>query len=101
MAFLQATGGKMTIQDGEVLNAVVQSLGQIVEASFVTQEQKDHIAALLQSRADAQEDAEFGSGSMGEDGVNAILDTLADMEEKAETSLTEVRKGESEGQMNG
>merc|ERR1719478_587241 len=99
MALIQVRGGKMSTKDGEVLNAVVQSLGQIIEASFVTQKQKDHIAALLQSRADAQEDAEFGSGTMGEGGVNAILDTLADMEEKAETSLTEVRKGESESLM--
>merc|ERR1719478_1101623 len=101
MSFIQARGGKMSVQDGEVLNAVVQSLGQIIEASFVSQKQKEHIAALLQSRADAQEDAEFGSGSMGEGGVNAILDTLKEMEDKAEASLTEVRKGESEGQMNG
>merc|ERR1719262_48990 len=101
MAFLQAKDGKISAKDGEVLNAVVQSLGQIIEASFVTQKQKDHIAALLQSSADAQEDAEFGSGSMGEGGVNAILDTLKEMEDKAEASLTEVRKGESEGQMNG
>jgi len=101
MSFIQARGGKMSVQDGEVLNAVVQSLGQIVEASFVSQKQKDHIAAFLQSRADAQEDAEFGSGSMGSGGVNAILDTLKEMEDKAEASLTEVRKGESEGQMNG
>jgi len=101
MSFIQARGGKMSAKDGEVLNAVVQSLGQIIEASFVTQKQKDHIAALLQSSADAQEDAEFGSGSMGEGGVQAILDTLKEMEDKAEASLTEVRKGESEGQMNG
>merc|ERR1719392_550409 len=101
MSFLQAQGGQMSAKDGEVLNAVVQSLGQIIEASFVTQKQKDHIAALLQSSADAQEDAEFGSGSMGEGGVNAILDTLKEMEDKAEASLTEVRKGESEAQMNG
>merc|ERR1719443_1377886 len=101
MSFIQARGGKMSAKDGEVLNAVIQSLGQIVEASFVTQKQKDHIAALLQTSADAQEDAELGSGAMGEGGVNAILDTLKEMEDKAEASLTEVRKGESEGQMNG
>merc|ERR1719446_369664 len=103
MSFLQAKGGKMSAKDSEVLNAVVQSLGQIVEASFVTQKQKDRIAALLQSRADAQEDAEFGSSVMGdgEGGVSAILDTLAEMQQKAEASLTEARKGESEAQMNG
>merc|ERR1719453_2878349 len=101
MAFLQAKGSKMSVRDGEVLNAVVQSLGQIVEASFVTQKQKDRIAALLQSRADAQEDAELGSTGEGEGGVSAILDTLAEMQQKAEASLTEARKGESEAQMNG
>merc|ERR1719316_1023491 len=89
MSFIQARGGKMTVQDGEVLNAVIQTLGQIVEASFVSQKQKEHIAALLQSRADAQEDAELGSSSMGEGGVQAILDTLKEMEDKAEASLTE------------
>jgi len=99
LALIQKRGGKMSAEDGQVLNAVIQSLGQIVEASFVTQRQKDHIAALLQSRADAQEDAEFGSGTLGEGGVDAILDTLAEMEEKAEASLSEVRKGESEAQM--
>merc|ERR1719316_2488385 len=101
MSFLQAKGSKMSVRDGEVLNAVVQSLGQIVEASFVTQKQKDRIAALLQSRADAQEDAELGSMGEGEGGVSAILDTLAEMQEKAEASLTEARKGDSEAQMNG
>merc|ERR1719199_1360076 len=103
MSFIQARGGKVSVQDGEVLNAVIQSLGQIVEASFVSQKQKDRIAALLQSRADAQEDAELGSSSMGdgEGGVSAILDTLAEMQDKAEASLTDARKGESEAQMNG
>merc|ERR1719421_2527502 len=101
MSFIQARGGKMSVQDGEVLNAVIQSLGQIVEASFVSQKQKEHIAALLQSRADAQEDADLGSSSMGEGGVQAILDTLKEMEDKASASLTEVRKGEAEAQMNG
>merc|ERR1719502_1267578 len=101
MSFIQARGGKMSVKDGEVLNAVIQSLGNIIEASFVTQKQKDHIAALLQSRADAQEDAELGSTGEGEGGVSAILDTLAEMQQKAEASLSEARKGESEAQMNG
>merc|ERR1719453_2014267 len=97
LAFIQTPGGKMSSQDRLVLNSVIQSLGGIVEASFVTQTQKEHIAALLQQSADAQEDAAF----MGEGGSNAILDTLADMEDKAEASLSEVRKGEAEAQMNG
>jgi hypothetical protein len=96
LAFIQ-TGGKMSTRDRQVMNAVVQSLGQIVEASFVTKSQKYHIAALLQQSADAQEDAAF----MGGGGSDAILDTLKDMEDKASASLSEVRKGEADAQMNG
>merc|ERR1719453_471538 len=96
LSFIQAQGGKMSTRDREVMNAVVASLGQIVEASFVTQKQKDHIASLLQQRADAEEDAELGS--MGEGGADAILSTLAEMEARTRFSLTEVRKGEAEAQ---
>merc|ERR1719454_1062332 len=94
-SFLQAGNAKVSGQDREVINAVVESLGRIVQASFVTESQKSHIAALLQSREDSEEDAELGSGTMA---VDAILDTLADMEDKAEGSLSETRKGESEAQ---
>merc|ERR1719353_1885895 len=77
------------------MNTVIDSLGQIVQASFVTQKQKNHIASLLQARADSEEDAEMGSGVMN---VDAIMETLGEMEDKAEDSLTEARKGETEGQ---
>merc|ERR1719454_2178108 len=92
-SFLQAGNAKVSGKDREVINAVVESLGRIVQASFVTESQKNHIAALLQSREDSEEDAELGSGTMA---VDAILDTLADMEDKAEGSLSETRKKESE-----
>merc|ERR1719191_94078 len=95
MALIQARDGKVTNKDREVLSAVVQGLGQIVEASFVTQRQKDHIAALMQSNADAEEDAELGAHTMN---VDAIMETLGEMEDKAEDSLTEARKGEAESQ---
>merc|ERR1719335_1862218 len=95
MAFIQAQGGKISSSDREVLNAVVEGLGQIVQASFVTQRQKDKIAALLQSREDEEEDAEYGSQTMD---VDAIMETLGEMEDKAEDSLTEARKGETEAQ---
>jgi len=97
MALIQTRGGKVSSQDRQVLNAVIESLGQIVEASFVTQKQKDHIAALLQSRADAEEDAEY-SLSAHTMNVDAIMETLADMEDKSEASLNEARKGETEAQ---
>merc|ERR1719450_486574 len=65
LSFIQAQGGKMSNRDREVLGAVVQSLGMIVQASFVTPNQKDRIAALLQQHADAEEDAEFGGDGGG------------------------------------
>ena len=61
----------------------------------------DHVTALWQRRADGQEDAELGSSSIREDGVQAILDTLQEMEGIAEASLPEVRTGESDAQLNG
>merc|ERR1719321_1205196 len=45
--------------------------------------------------ADAAEDAELGAHTMN---VDAIMETLAEMEDKAEDSLTEARKGEAESQ---
>merc|ERR1719502_2168890 len=93
MAFIQAQGGKVSAKDREVMNAVISGLGQIVQASFVTQKQKNHIASLLEARADSEEDAEMGSGVMN---VDAIMETLGEMEDKAEASLTEARKGESD-----
>merc|ERR1719443_1025778 len=72
MAFIQARGGKVSTKDREVLNAVVQGLGQIVEASFVTAKQKERIAALMQMNADAEEDAELGAHTMS---VDAIMET--------------------------
>merc|ERR1719321_495600 len=93
MAFIQAQGGKVSSRDREVMNAVIDSLGEVVQASFATQKQKNHIASLLEARADSEEDAEMGSGVMN---VDAIMETLGEMEDKAEASLTEARKGESD-----
>merc|ERR1719261_1379779 len=92
MGFIQAQGGKVSSKDREIMNTVIDSLGQIVQASFVTQRQKNHIASLLQAREDSEEDAELGSGVMN---VDAIMETLAEMQDKAEASLTEARNGES------
>merc|ERR1719281_1398459 len=80
-----------------MLNAVIEGLGQIVEASFVTQTQKNRIASFLQSRADAEEDAEYSLKAHTMN-VDAIMETLAEMEDKSEASLNEARKGETEAQ---
>jgi len=95
MAFIQARGGKMSGRDREALNAVIEGLGQIVEASFVTKAQKDRIAALLQAREDSEEDAELGAQAHLMN-VDAIMETLGEMEDKADGSLQEARKAEGE-----
>ena len=51
----------------------VQIMGQIVESSFATQSQKAHIAALLHSSADSEEDAQMGSSLKGEVVVQAAV----------------------------
>merc|ERR1719248_109627 len=77
------------------MNAVIAGLGQIVEASFVTKAQKDKIAALLQAREDAEEDAELGAQAHLMN-VDAIMETLGEMEDKADGSLQDARKAEGD-----
>lgn len=81
-----------------VLNAV-QSLGQIVEASFVTHEQKSRIEAFLQAHDQSSEDSDEGfsiKAIQPEDKPSStgIIDTIQDMEEKAQATLTSTRKEE-------
>merc|ERR1719392_538981 len=73
----------------------MQGLGRIVEASFVTKQQREHIQSFLEERADAEEEFEARAHSMDS---NAIVETLQEMQDKAEGSLNEARKGEGEAQ---
>merc|ERR1719265_2927191 len=77
----------------ETLAAVVAGLGQLVEASFVKPEQRRHISSLLEERADAEESFEARMRTLDS---NAIVDTLTQMTDEAEESLTETRKREGE-----
>merc|ERR1719160_2480907 len=95
MAFIQARGGQVSSRDREALNAVIEGLGLIVEASFVTKAQKDRIAALLQAREDSEEDAELGAQAHLMN-VDAIMETLGEMEDKADGSLQDARKAEGD-----
>jgi len=91
------------VQGGRVasmLKSVAGGLQKIVEASWVTSHQKNVIQSLLQQQAsDGDEDlslqpqatsAAYASQSSG------ILDTIADMQGKAEESLSSTRKDEME-----
>jgi len=93
-------GFVQTGRAAEVLGAMASGLQKVVEASWVNSHQKKVLQSLLQSSSgDSDEDlslqpqataASYSSSSGG------ILDTIAGMAEKAEESLSSVRKDEME-----
>jgi len=92
MAFVQGGGAK------KELDLLASSLSKVIEASWVNEHQRSVLQSLLQTR-DSDEDwslqpqataAAFSSSSGG------IVDTLVDMQEKAEESLSSTRKDEME-----
>jgi chromosome segregation ATPase len=84
----------------KVLGTVASSLKKIVEASWVNTHQKKVLSMLLQTNdQDSDEDLAFqpqGKEVAYESHSSGILDTLADMQEKAESSLSSTRKDEME-----
>jgi chromosome segregation ATPase len=74
------------------IQAVALGLRKVVEASWVDSHQKAVVQSLLQAN-DADEDASFQAPAGGTGG---IVDTIADMQEKAEDSLSSTRKDEME-----
>merc|ERR1740130_2257056 len=82
------------------LKLIASSLSKVVEASWVNQEQKSQLKAFLQSQTEeGDEDLEFQPQAKTEaftSQSSGILDTLADMAEKAEDSLSGARKSEME-----
>merc|ERR1719408_80040 len=93
LSFVQLRGGKVGQSEREALNALVAGLGQLVEASFVKPEQRRHIQSFLEERADAEESFEARARTLDS---NAIVDTLTEMTDEAEESLTTTRKREAE-----
>merc|ERR1719163_1059319 len=93
LSLVQLRGGKVGRSEREALNALVAGLGQLVEASFVNPQQRRHIQSFLETRADAEESFEARARTMDS---NAIVDTLTEMTDEAEESLTTTRKREGE-----
>merc|ERR1719310_2682200 len=95
-------GFMQTGKAAKVLASVATGLSKIVEASWVNAHQKSVIQSLLQQQSGAEDEdlslqpqataAAYASQSSG------ILDTIADMQEKAEESLSSSRKDEMEAQ---
>merc|ERR1719487_1470732 len=79
---------------------MTSGLQKVVEASWVTTHQKEVLQSLLQSNSeDSDEDLEFqpqGKTVAFESSSGGILDTIADMQSKAEESLSSTRKDEME-----
>ena len=84
----------------EALGASLSGLRKVVEASWVNAHQKAVLQSLLQTKSeDSDEDLEFqpqGKTVAYESSSGGILDTIADMQSKAEESLSSTRKDEME-----
>ena len=93
LSLVQLRGGKVCQSEREALNALVAGLGQLVEASFVEAEQRRRIQSFLEQRVDAEEPFEAQARTLDS---NAIVDTLTEMTDVAEESLTTTRKREAE-----
>merc|ERR1719486_180199 len=91
MSFLQA-------RDQEALKKMTMSLSKIIEANWVNKKDKAAVQSLLQSTStDGDEDLSLtpqaktsGYQSQG----SGILDTISDMKEKAESTLSDARAAE-------
>jgi hypothetical protein len=94
LAFIQSSGGSVSEQDQQGVNAIAQSLGQIAEAAFVTTQQRQKIQAFFQEKEDADDALTFRTHLMGGGGSEAIIETLEEMEDKASESLTKTRNEE-------
>merc|ERR1719182_1240585 len=87
-------------RDQEVMQKLTMSLSKIIEANWVNKKDKAVVQSLLQSTsADSDEDLSLqpqakvsGYQSQG----SGIIDTISDMKEKAESTLSDARKAEME-----
>merc|ERR1719484_368628 len=93
-------GFMQTGRGAHLLAAMAGGLQKVVEASWVNEHQKAVLQSLLQTKdEDSDEDLEFqpqGKTVAYESSSGGILDTIADMQSKAEESLSSTRKDEME-----
>merc|ERR1719191_739765 len=80
------------------MDKLTMSLGKIIEASWVNAKDKAAVQALLQAKStDGDEDLSLtpqASTSSYESHGSGILDTISDMKEKAEGTLSDARAAE-------
>merc|ERR1719353_285292 len=92
-SFLQA-------RDQDALKKMTMSLSKIIDANWVNKKDKAAVQSLLQSTStDGDEDLSLqpqASSSSYESHGGGILDTISDMKDKAEATLSDARKAEME-----
>jgi chromosome segregation ATPase len=96
---MQKNPAALAQMDSSDLQGVVAAMGAVVEAAGFASADKERLVALVQSKEDADNDD--GALTLGAPAAanykthsTGILDVLADMQEKAETKLSELRKAE-------
>lgn len=87
----QAGFMQLTAKAQHSMDAIVSSLSTVVDANFITHEQRDKVQAFLQEQANADDSLTVKVASGG---ANAIIETLQEMTEKAEGTLANTRKAE-------
>merc|ERR1719472_362171 len=80
----------------EALGASLSGLSKVVEASWVNAHQKSVLTSLLQAHENDEDAQPQGTTVAYESASGGILDTIADMQSKAEESLSSTRKDEME-----
>jgi len=87
--------------DGTNTAAMVQALGAVVDAAGFQSSDKNRLVALVQNQNDG-EDEELGApaAKVYESKAGGIVDVLADMKDKAEGELGDLRKAENSAKHN-
>merc|ERR1719329_654033 len=91
--------------DGKNTGALLQALGAVVDAAGFQVSDKNRLVALVQSQNDSEsndDDDDLGApaAKVYESKAGSIVDVLADMKDKADGELSELRKAESTAKHN-
>jgi hypothetical protein len=94
---LAKSGGAAFAQiDTSNVQAITQALGAILDAASFASINKPKLMALVQAQADDDDDLSGApAAAVYESKAGGIVDVLADMKDKAESELADLRKAES------
>merc|ERR1719329_1675385 len=87
--------------DSRNTGALLQALGAVVDAAGLQSSDKNRLVALVQNQ-NSDDDEELGApaAKVYESKAGGIVDVLADMKDKAEGELSDLRKAESSAKHN-